>query len=215
MLDFIRKYRYHLSVGLLVIIYTVGIVLICSSKGDKSIIDLTPYTLLLTSALLFLNHNSWNKRIVIALVSIFLLGLAIEIIGVNTGIPFGEYSYSDILGIQVAGTPYMIGVNWLMLVYAGVFTIHRFISKIWLKAVVSGIVLVVLDVFIEPVAINWNMWTWKTSDVPIQNYITWGLTAIVFSLILSKQINATNSNKMAPVVLILQFVFFLILGLCG
>ena len=88
-------------------------------------------------------------------------------------------------------------------------------TKIWLKAVVSGIVLVVLDVFIEPVAINWNMWTWKTSSVPIQNYITWGLTAIVFSLILSKQINATNSNKMAPVVLILQFVFFLILGLCG
>jgi len=215
MLEFLRKHLFLLSISILIIIYTVGITLIITTDANSKIVELTPFTILLTTFLLLLNQNQWTINIIYSLVAVFLLGLLIEIIGVNTGFPFGEYSYSEILGIHIFQTPILIGINWLMLVYAAVLTLHTYMLNVWKKAVLAGLILVSLDVFIEPVAIGWGMWTWKTSSVPIQNYVTWGLAAIIFSLILSWKLEKTDSNKMAPVVLMLQFIFFVILGLCG
>ena len=215
MFNLVLKYRFLLSFGLMSIIYTVGIVLLLKSGRTGSLIELTPFTILLTTFLLLLNHQHWNRKIVIALFLIAFLGLAIEIIGINTGVPFGDYTYSSVLGIQLFGTPLLIGVNWLMLVYSSVLIMHRFISTIWLKALLASLLMVLLDVFIEPVAIDWNMWTWKMTNVPIQNYVTWGIAALIFSLILSFQLNEHHKNKMAIPVILWQFLFFVILGICG
>lgn len=215
MLNQLMKYRFMLSIGLMSIIYTVGIILLLKAGRTGSLIELTPFTILLTTLLLLLNHEHWNKKIVLTIITIALLGLGIEIIGINTGVPFGDYTYSSVLGIQLFGTPILIGVNWLMLVYSSVIIMHQFISTIWLKALLASLLMVLLDIFIEPVAIDWNMWTWKMTSVPVQNYITWGIAAFIFSLILSFQLKNLNKNKMAIPVILWQFLFFVILGICG
>lgn len=215
MLNQLMKYRFMLSIGLMSIIYTVGIILLLKAGRTGSLIELTPFTILLTTLLLLLNHEYWNKKIVLTIITIALLGLGIEIIGINTGVPFGDYTYSSVLGIQLYGTPILIGVNWLMLVYSSVMIMHQFISTIWLKALLASLLMVLLDIFIEPVAIDWNMWTWKMTSVPVQNYITWGIAAFIFSLILSFQLKNLNKNKMAIPVILWQFLFFVILGICG
>jgi len=212
MLSQVLKYRFWISLSVLCIFYSVGIVLLVSGGKYSGIIELTPFTILLTTLILFLNHEHWSKRIPIALFSIIVLGLGIEIIGVNLGIPFGEYRYSQVLGIQLLNTPIIMGFNWVMLVYAAVLTIHPFVKNAIITAFFAGIILVVLDILIEPVAIEWNMWTWKMTTVPIQNYITWGISAVLFSYILSSQLRPENKNKIALPVLLLQFIFFIILS---
>lgn len=207
------KYRYLLSLSVLAIYYTVGMVMLVQGGKESGLIDLTPFTIIITSVLLLLNHEFWTKSIVLTLFLIAILGLSIEIIGVNFGIPFGDYSYSSVLGIKLFETPILIGLNWLMLVYSMVMVIHRFVKSIWLKAIIAGIALVGLDILIEPVAINWNMWTWKKSDVPIQNYLTWGVVAFILSLILSYRLKTNNKNRIALWVILCQVVFFVILGL--
>lgn len=214
MLNQLMKYRFILSLGLMSIIYTVGIVLLIKAGKNGTLIELTPFTILLTTFLLLLNHEHWNRKIVVAIVVIALLGLGIEIIGINTGVPFGDYTYSSVLGIQLFETPLLIGVNWLMLVYASVMITHQFIANKWLKAFIAALIMVLLDVFIEPVAIDWNMWTWKMTSVPVQNYITWGIAALIFSLILSFQLKENHANKMALPVILWQYLFFVILGIC-
>lgn len=207
------KYRFIITLSILVIYYTVGIILLLSGGKDGDLIQLTPFTIIITAILLLINHEHWTTSITLGLCAIAILGLTIEIIGINFGVPFGEYSYSSILGVQLFKTPILIGINWLMLVYAMVMIIHRFIKNNWFKAIVACIALVALDMLIEPVAIDWNMWTWKKSDVPIQNYITWGIVAFFFSLLLSYRLKAVNKNKIALPVIIFQFLFFVILGL--
>ena len=207
------KYRFVFSLAILVIYYTVGITVLLQDGEEGGLIQLTPVTILLTSLFLLINHESWTLKLALALLLVFILGLSIEIIGVNFGIPFGEYSYSGILGIQLFNTPILIGLNWLMLVYAMVMVVHPYIQNNWLKALTACLVLVTLDVLIEPVAIDWNMWTWKKSDVPIQNYVTWGIVAFLFSLLVSFQLNSSNKNKMALPIILFQFLFFVILGI--
>lgn len=212
MFNQVVKYRFWISLIILCVFYTVGIVLLVNGGKESDLIELTPLTILLTTFILLFNHEHWSKGIAVALFSIVILGLGIEIIGVNYGIPFGEYSYSHVLGIHLLDTPIIMGFNWVMLVYAGVLTIHSFVKNKYLKAVLAGLLLVGLDVLIEPVAIEWNMWTWKLTSVPIQNYLTWGIAAVIFSFILSAQLKPENKNKIALPVLLLQFIFFIILG---
>ena len=67
--------------------------------GDsQEFLSLTPLNLLLTLLIILINHNDW-KNWWIFLLS-YLAGLGIEIIGVNTGWPFGEYVYGPVLVLR-------------------------------------------------------------------------------------------------------------------
>lgn len=208
------KYRFLFSVFILIVYYTVGITLLYNRGIDSDLIYLTPFTLLITAFFLFLNHENWSKPLVIALTLIYLLGFFVEVVGVNTGIPFGEYHYTSVLGLQVFNTPLMIGVNWLILVYSAVYMTRQYIPNIYIRSVVAGLILLALDTLIEPVAIGSNMWQWDTIAVPIQNFAAWGVIALLLSLLLNFFTPSDSKNKISSLVILLQFVFFLILGRC-
>ena len=185
-----------------------------NSNADIELIKLTPFTILFTTLALVINQHVWSKQFILGLIAVASLGFILEAIGVNTAFPFGEYHYSDVLGIKLFETPIIMGINWLMLVYAAVFIVRRIGKNTYVQALLAGIILVGLDILIEPVAIQWNMWTWKGSDIPIENFITWGIAASLFSFILLKSVPVNAENKMGLPVLLVQFAFFLILGSC-
>ena len=64
----------------------------------------------MTLFLLVIN-NSMIKKFLIKLFLIFLLGLTVEIIGVNFSIFFGDYKYGNNLGIKIFDVPIVIGFN--------------------------------------------------------------------------------------------------------
>lgn len=207
----VDKYRFHISLITLVIYYIVGITLLKTSDNKEEIIALTPFTLSFTMAILLVNHINWSKQIVIALTLIIVLGFLVELAGVATGYPFGFYSYSDVLGLKLSGTPLIMGINWGMLVYAGTLFFHPMKIPGWLKPILTGILLMFLDFFIEPFAIKWNLWQWHETIPPAQNYFSWAIIAMFFSWLLNKSLTKSTSNKLAVPVLLVQFLFFLIL----
>jgi putative membrane protein len=181
---------------------------------SSSLIYLTPFTLFITAILLFINHEGWTRRIIVSLIAIYLFGFFIEVIGINTGFPFGEYHYSPVLGLQLLETPLMIGLNWLILVYGAVYMLKPIIKNVYLNSVLAALFLLCLDLFIEPVAIRFNMWSWDGIAVPIQNFTAWAITALVLSFLLNKASSAASKNKISSLVILIQFVFFVILGQC-
>src|SRR3712207_2857368 len=51
------------------------------------------------------------------------LGVALEYVGVFTGVPFGEYRYKGVLVPELPGeVPLAIGFAWLLIVVGGLFT---------------------------------------------------------------------------------------------
>jgi len=81
-----------------------------------------------------------------------------------------------------------------------------------LKAALAATLLVILDVILEPVAIDWGMWTWAINDVPLQNYLAW-LVIGFFLMLIFFHFYRNNTNKVAAALLIIQIIFFGLLNL--
>lgn len=211
--------RNHLSSFILIVLYIVGILCIGFEVHPK-FIYLTPVNLLLSFLIVLYSHLKWDGRLMIFLVLSFGVGFSIEIMGVATGEIFGEYSYGDVLGPKLMGTPYMIGWNWMLLVYCtgvAVNMISKFdyhwILNILFKSFLGAAILLSLDTLIEPVAINYGLWSWGgDGSVPMQNYAAWFIISFgllfVFNLLFKDL-----KNKVALTLLVLQFLFFFLLGL--
>lgn len=58
-------------------------------------------------------------RMVAAVAIVFVLGIAIENLSVETGFPFGFFEHTDVFGPKLWHIPYLIGLLYFTLTYAG------------------------------------------------------------------------------------------------
>ena len=193
-----------------VIFYGVGITGMIVPATFPLFVQLTPLALLLSSAGLAMFHTDYSKKSVLIFGLIYFTGFFIEVLGVQTGLIFGSYIYGPALGIKVFGTPLIIGLNWLLLVYATVSLTDRLNTGNVIKALLSAGVLLAYDLVLEQVAPKLKMWSWSDGTVPLQNYVAWYLLALLFTGIV--KISGINmKNRLAALILICQMVFFTVL----
>jgi putative membrane protein len=130
---------------------------------------------------------------------IFAMGIALEYVGVSTGVPFGSYRYTGVLvpGLP-GGVPLAIGFAWLMVVVAGFFTAQRVLNwesgignrELVGVSVVSAALVVGMDMLLEPVAYHVKgYWEWMEAGanyygVPWSNFAAWFGAALLMSLLL-------------------------------
>ena len=204
--------RASLYIIILAIFYLVGIIGFVFSIHPDFVL-LTPFQLLLSSALMLLAHPKWNQNLTRFIIICFLVGFGAEVFGVQTGILFGNYEYGRVLGFKLWETPLMIGVNWVLLAYsAGMLVNWAFTKWHWLfKTIMAAALMVLLDVLIEPVAVEYNFWTWATSEIPLQNYFGWFLVSLIV-LSFFFRLLGNEQNKVGRALFILQILFFLIIG---
>ncbi|MBK7183870.1 MAG: carotenoid biosynthesis protein [Bacteroidetes bacterium] len=190
------------------IIHTVGIIGLNSSFKDLFLV-LTPLNLLISVAFIYINQKEYNQSLLAASMLIYLMGFIVELIGVKTGVLFGEYNYGNTLGLKLFNIPLIIGVNWLMLVFfffCACICNSANISFI-LKSILGAFMLVLLDFLIEPIAIKFDFWTWQNGIVPFKNYVAWFLFSFLFLMIFYKfQFNKNNS--IAKLLYFVQILFF-------
>lgn len=205
-----KKHKSILFSAILAVFYIVGLFGILHID-ENLFLPLTPFNLLLTLSVFFWvdkRHNS--QRFKVALI-LFVLGFIVELIGVSTGIPFGSYIYEENMGPRLYGTPLIIGVNWCVLTFASQGFLSRVVNSNGLKIVLGGVIMVLVDLLIEPLCHRLHFWKWTGDDVPIQNYISWFAVSLVMSAIVVKsklKLDFTISTS----VLILQVLFFIILN---
>jgi bisanhydrobacterioruberin hydratase len=201
----------QMGIAYLGIIYMVGIVGILLPIHPE-FIRLTPLNLIVSLATVLYFHPSWSRNTFIALGICFSGGFLAEVFGVQTGLLFGEYYYEDVLGFKLWETPLMIGVNWMLLAYCCGVSVNMLLPKAkWpTKGFLAAILMVLLDLLLEPVAIQYNFWEWPAQQVPLQNYLGWFIVAWpLLSIFVALQ--GQIRNKVAVALLVMQFVFFAIL----
>ena len=159
--------------------------------------------------------NFGLKRGLLASFSLFGLGLAVEAIGVATGLPFGRYSYSEVLSPKLLGVPVGIIFAWLMVVLSAFFITRYLLRKLrpdWNEAVLLGIsagLALVSDFLMEPVAVYiQGYWTWHDRGfyygVPEANFIAWGLISLLMVYLLNR---LSGANRSDPAQETLHFLF--------
>lgn len=206
-----ERLKKHPKITVIIILHLVGLIGL-STWLRESLVMLSSINLLITAALLFDELRTREGRYITALVVLFVLGMTVEIVGVQTGFPFGEYSYGTVLGPKVGGVSLIIGVNWFYLVVCAVAAVRFFTSNKWLIILLAPAILTGMDVLIEPVAIALDYWQWEAVAVPLSNYIAWFAVSIPMVFIYLALIPNPPSRLPAQVLLV-QIVFFAVLNI--
>ena len=199
--------KVNLVIILLFILHFVGGVALSMDSVKSMFLMLTPFNLLLTFGLLIWGNKDFSFNFFKVISILFLIGFFVEVIGVYSGLLFGEYHYGKTLGFQFLSVPLIIGVNWVLLVISSFAVSSYFVSNSIFKVVLSSIIMVLLDLMIEPVAIRLDFWHWQAEVIPLQNYLMWFLVAFLMNWILT--FNRFKFNvKLGFGLLISQVLFF-------
>lgn len=201
---------YFWAVGLLAVMHLAGIIGYITPGLRDLFLLLTPFNLVCMTAVLLYFQRTRSSRFIIYIVCAFILGFIAEAIGVSTGYLFGDYAYGKTLGPKLLGVPLVIGLNWVSLTCISGVLCDRLPLPDVLKAFIGAMGLVLLDVVIEPVAIQYDFWQWQGGIIPWGNYIGWLLIGFLILLIFYR-LKFNKQNPMALPVFIIQLLFFLTL----
>jgi putative membrane protein len=131
---------------------------------------------------------------------LFALGVSLEYVGVLTGVPFGQYTYTGVLIPELpGGVPLAIGFAWLMIVVSGLFTARLMLrtglpysaGEIIATSTLGAALAVGLDLLLEPVAYHVKRyWLWEDTSggyygVPWSNFATWFVAALVMNVLVT------------------------------
>tara|TARA_B100001113_G_scaffold339062_1_gene321809 strand:+ start:134 stop:775 length:642 start_codon:yes stop_codon:yes gene_type:complete len=181
------------------------------SDQKEFFLSSSPYVLTMTLFLLIVN-NSLEKKFLLRLFYIFLLGLTVEIVGVNFSFFFGEYEYGENLGFKIFNVPIVIGFNWvLLIILTGNFAHNIFPKSIISKILFGSTLMILLDLLIEISAPKLNYWEFATHPVPFSNYLWWFIFSVLFHIIY--QSKEKKESIVSTNILIIHFLFFGLLAL--
>ena len=132
----------------------------------------------------------------------FAVTFVTECIGVNYGLWFGDYDYTDLLGPKIAGVPVLIIVCWEGIIYPSHLLVDWFtglsrkgydygligsLILSFLTALATGLMVTAWDLMTDPLAVHLGWWVWESGGsymrniaggVPLSNF--WGWFSAVF-----------------------------------
>ncbi len=195
---------------MLFLLHGVGILGLISFYQNY-FLQATFLNLLITAIILLKQQEGWSHQLILYLAWAYLLTFFLEVVGVASGSIFGEYSYGNSLGYKILEVPVIIGLNWVVLVYSCGIIADKLPLHWLFKSILGALMLVFLDVLIEPVAMQLDFWNWQNGIIPMQNYIAWFLIGFTL-LVVFYQVRFNRKNRLAIFIYLVQFVFFAILN---
>lgn len=162
------------------------------------------------AALAFLGDRvGWRAAALLAL-SASTLALAAELLGTSVALPFGDYSYSGLLGYRILGlVPFPIPLSWFYMLIGSLAIVARLSTAgdgnrtRWWWALGAGLLMVAWDVSMDPAMVKTGHWLWGSGAVfreaglpgwlvafftadafygmPLSNWFGWLLTATLIA----------------------------------
>ena len=150
-----------------------------------------------------------GKRAIALLLAGFAISLAAELTGTSTGVPFGPYSYTSLLGWRIAGlVPFPIPLSWFFMVYCSLAILGRVLVPAddlrtrltW--AALGGLTLTAWDVSMDPaMSFATAHWLWHTRGffygMPLLNWFGWWLTG---SIVAFAMVSIARPSRIAAVI---------------
>lgn len=145
---------------------------------------------------------------------LFLGGIAVEVVGTRTGIPFGQYVYTDVFQPQVFGVPIEIALGWLTLGLMCYSLSSLGWRSRWHAIPLAAVLMVSWDVLYEPVFTGLGMWVWLGGSyfgIPPTNFVGWFVVSLAFFGIMSLQrsssaIKPIRTVQVAPLAVYLSYL---------
>lgn len=204
-----------------------GLIGMCTGYREWFIAH-TPLNLCLMAVLLIVTHTRRNAGFWLFALLVYLAGMWVEVVGVNTQQLFGHYTYTPVMGRQWQGVPLLIGVNWFVVVYCCGTTAQLLLNKLpvstgaqtrpssryggaLLMMLSGGLLATLFDWIMEPAAVKLGLWVWPgTQGVPLFNYGCWFLVSVLLLLVF-KLLRFQCNNQFALHLLVIETLFFILI----
>jgi putative membrane protein len=204
---FFFTYRNTLLIAVLILFYTVGTLGIQMEETRFYFLSLSSFNLVLSFVVSVVAFPVFRARNVLFFLCCYLLSMVAEWIGTSTGYLFGEYYYGKNLGATVVGVPWVIGINWWILLL-GASSITTYLKMPAHLAIPTGAMLMTaLDILMEPIAIESDFWHWKHNQIPFYNYVCWFILSLIL-LTIQQLLNKPETNKVHAVLFLIISLFF-------
>lgn len=140
-----------------------------------------------------------DKRGGAILMTLSLLAVCIEYIGVTTGLPYGYFTYGTVMGEKLFGVvPWTVMFAWPPLVLSAVYAVRLIKAPILARACVAALLLVVIDLALDPAAVAQGFWSFTHGgqyyNVPWSNYAGWLLSGLLGSSIVLSAIKKSADH---------------------
>ncbi len=177
--------------------------------SNKFFITLIPWAMLFNLGIVMAFHMpEFNLKSKLVFFTIALAGFSIEAIGLNTGMAFDNYTYSETLGVKLFNTPLILGVNWLLIIYCSSAIASLIRTNVYKKVLIASLIVMVYDIILEGIVGSLGMWQWSGGSTPVYNYAVWFIVALVFHTFI-KIMNVRIWNRLAITIFLAQALFFL------
>ncbi len=120
-----------------------------------------------------------------------LVSYVMEETGVRTGLIYGPYHYSDMLGAKLGHVPVIIPLAWFMMIYPSWRVAQALvrgvsassIGGITVQAAIAALVMTGWDMVMDPSMARVGIWVWERGGpyfgVPLRNYLGWLATTFL------------------------------------
>jgi|GEM_PF-1871796 len=154
---------------------------------------------------LYQNREDW-----VLILIFFLLGLSMEVIGVDV---VHAYTYKGFLTLY--SVPIAIPLAWSVILYTSFKLVRSLGGPLWFLPFASAFFTVLLDLAMDPVMSSAGVWTWlrglSPSDffgVPLYNFWGWFLAGFVAGLCALKHKDKRRGNRSAFVLYLLYVLLW-------
>jgi uncharacterized membrane protein len=140
--------------------------------------------------ILFVAQDAGVRRATLIGITVAVAAWASEVLGSETGIPFGAYHYTESLQPQLLGVPLLIPLAWLMMLPPSWAVAQRLTGRHSGPAfvAVSALAFTAWDLFLDPQMVRWGLWSWDAPGayfgIPLVNFAGWLLvSALITALV--------------------------------
>jgi putative membrane protein len=129
-------------------------------------------------------------------------GFAVEVLGVHTSVPFGDYHYTSGLGDEVLGVPVVVALAWTMLAWPAAIAVRRLVAGRVARIALGAWALTAADLFLDPQMVDAGYWRWQdptphlpgVSGVPLTNLLGWLIVSLLISAGLQRLLDGAGAD---------------------
>ncbi len=179
------------SLWLLVLLATPSVISFFGVPAVSIAVSVSIAVLLLAIGSVVLTVWPLAKVVQVSLL-VVVISLGFEGIGVNTGLLFGRYHYTDLFPFHIFGVPLLIPFAWLSMLFPvwGVASLilgrsqdHVSMAFRLRFSALSGLILLCWDFYVDPQMVNFGAWVWESPSgyfgTPWLNFVGWWVTGFV------------------------------------
>ena len=154
------------------------------------------------------------KNAILFLTITSAIGFFAEVLGTNSGIPFGKYYYTDFLGEKFLGVPVVVPLVWFVISYLSYSIVagnsRKFsdssskaslISKV---ALLSAFGAVSWDFMIDPMFSAYGYWVWtgqflplpELDGIPLTNFLGWFVLVSLMIFVCLSLLSPKSGSKL-------------------